>query len=86
MNESLYYGVPMVLYPLHSEQRAVADRVAELGAGIKLKGRQPKHLEKAVSAVLANETYLENARGLSEDFRNAGGAAKAATVILDKIK
>ncbi|KQL18461.1 macrolide family glycosyltransferase [Cytobacillus solani] len=86
VNESLYYGVPMVLFPLHSEQRAVAERVAELGAGIKLKGKQPKHLEKAVSAVLANGTYLENARDLSEDFRNAGGAVEAANVILDKIK
>ncbi|WP_102272060.1 macrolide family glycosyltransferase [Cytobacillus massiliigabonensis] len=81
VNESLYYGVPMVLFPLHSEQRAVADRVAELGAGIKLKGNKPKQLEKAVAHVLANRTYLENARVLSEDFRNAGGAARAANVI-----
>ncbi|WP_057762238.1 macrolide family glycosyltransferase [Cytobacillus praedii] len=86
VNESLYYGVPMVLFPLHSEQRAVADRVAELGAGIKLKGNKPKHLEKAVAHVLASRTYLENARGLSGDFRKAGGSVKAATVILDKIK
>ena len=34
VNESLYYGVSMVLFPLHSEERVVVDRVAELGAGI----------------------------------------------------
>ena len=86
VNESLYYGVPMVLYPLHSEQRAVADRVAELGAGIELKGNKPKHLAKAVADILADRTYVENARELSEDFRNAGGAVKAANVILNKIQ
>ena len=85
VNESLYYGVPMVLFPLHSEQRAVADRVAELGAGVKLKGNKPKHLEKAVAAILANETYSDNARVLSQDFKNAGGAAEAANVIVDKM-
>ncbi|MFE8696161.1 macrolide family glycosyltransferase [Cytobacillus sp. FJAT-53684] len=86
VNESLYYGVPMVLYPLHSEQRAVADRVAELGAGIELKGNKPKHLAKAVADILADRTYVENARELSEDSRNAGGAVKAANVILNKIQ
>ncbi|QED48074.1 macrolide family glycosyltransferase [Cytobacillus dafuensis] len=85
VNESLYYGVPMVLFPLHSEQRAVADRVAELGAGIKLKGNKPKQLAKAVADVLADRTYLEKASGLSENFRNAGGALEAANVVLAKI-
>lgn len=86
VNESLYYGVPMILFPLHSEQRAVADRVEELGAGLKLKGIKPKHLAKAVADVLANGSYLENAQMLSTDFRNAGGEVKAANVILDKIQ
>ncbi|WP_313804853.1 macrolide family glycosyltransferase [Cytobacillus sp.] len=85
VNESLYYGVPMVLFPLHSEQRAVANRVAELGAGVKLKGMKPKHLAKAVEDVLANGTYLENARILSKDFRNAGGAIEATNRILANI-
>lgn len=85
VNESLYYGVPMVLFPLHSEQRAVADRVAELGAGIKLKGNKSKHLAKAVADVLADRTYLEKASGLSENFRNADGALEAANAILAKI-
>jgi MGT family glycosyltransferase len=85
VNESLYYGVPMVLFPLHSEERVVADRVAELGAGIKLKGNRPKYLAKAVADVLADRTYLENAQKLSENFRKAGGALVAANVISAKI-
>ncbi|MGM0876550.1 MAG: macrolide family glycosyltransferase [Bacillota bacterium] len=85
VNESLYYEVPMVLYPLHSEQGVVADRVAELGAGVKLKGNRPKYLTKAVVNVLADRTYLDNVRKLSENFRNAGGAVEAANVILAKV-
>jgi MGT family glycosyltransferase len=85
VNESLYYGVPMVLYPLHSEEKVVANRVAKLGAGIKLKGNRPNHMAKAVADVLTNPTYMENAQKLSKNFRNAGGAVEAANVILEKI-
>ncbi|WP_046173477.1 macrolide family glycosyltransferase [Domibacillus indicus] len=84
VNESLYYGVPMVLYPLHSEQGLAASRVAELGAGIKLEGNKPKHIQKAAARLLADSGYREQARKLSETFQHAGGAAKAADVILKK--
>jgi len=85
-NESIYFGVPMVLFPQHSEQRIVADRVAEVGAGLKLKGNKPKYLATAVTEVLTNQKYRENAQKLSETFRNAGGAEEAANVILAKIR
>lgn len=42
VNESLYYGVPMVLFPKHSEQKLVADRTAKLGAGVLLKNYNSK--------------------------------------------
>ena len=35
-SESLYFGVPLVLFPQTNEQGGVAARVAELGAGLKL--------------------------------------------------
>ncbi|KJB87932.1 glucosyltransferase [Paenibacillus sp. E194] len=85
-NESLYFGVPMVLFPQHSEQGLVADRVAQLGAGLKLKGKKPKYVAAAVSEVLTNRTYQENAQKLSETFQNAGGVVEAANVILTKIE
>ncbi len=34
VNESLYYRVPLIMYPQTTEQGGVANRVAELGAGI----------------------------------------------------
>ncbi|HWO98930.1 MAG TPA: macrolide family glycosyltransferase [Bacillus sp. (in: firmicutes)] len=85
VNESLYFGVPMALFPQHSEQRIVADRVAELGAGLKLKGKKQKHLTTAVAEVLENRIYQEEAQKLSETFRNTGGAVEAANVILTRI-
>ncbi len=46
VNESLYYGVPMVLFPQHSEQRMVAKRVVHLGAGIMLKEDKSESIKK----------------------------------------
>ena len=86
VNESLYFGVPMILFPQHSEQRAVAERVAELGAGVKLKRTKPALLAKAVEAVMTDQRYRNSACRLSESFKNTGGAAEAAQVILEKSK
>lgn len=82
VSESLYFGVPMVLFPQHSEQKMVANRVAELGAGVLLKGKKRADLAASVTEVLTNVKYKENAKKLSKSLRNAGGAVEAANVIL----
>lgn len=81
VNESLYMGVPMVLFPQHSEEAAVATRVEQLKAGFRLKKDNAKHIKKAVSEVLGNTEYKENARKLMSDFRKSGGAKEAAAFI-----
>lgn len=85
VNESLYYGVPMVLFPQHSEQSMVANRTAELGAGIILKKNKPDDIKNAIEQVLNDHTYKVNANKISESFKAAGGAKKAADVILKLI-
>ena len=85
VNESLYYGVPMVLFPQHSEQRMVANRVVHLGAGIMLKEDKSESIKKAVFQVINDNEYKENATKLSKSFYNAGGSKKAADVILQII-
>jgi MGT family glycosyltransferase len=82
VNESLYYGVPMVLFPQHGEEAMVAKRTKELGAGLMLKGNKPNHIKNAIEQILADATYKENANKISKSFRIAGGAKKAADVIL----
>jgi MGT family glycosyltransferase len=85
VNESLYYGVPMVLFPQHSEQAMVAERTAELGAGVMLRGNKAEHIRKAIEQILNDATYKENAKIISKSFKIAGGAKKAADVILNII-
>ncbi|MBT2582609.1 macrolide family glycosyltransferase [Planococcus sp. ISL-109] len=82
VSESLYFGVPMVLFPQHSEQKMIANRVAELGAGVLLKGTTPKELETAVAQILSHPSYQHQAQQLSASFQFAGGATEAARVIL----
>lgn len=86
VNESIYYGVPMVLFPQHSEEAMVANRTAELGAGIMLKGNKPQHIKNAIEQVLNDDTYKDNANKISKSFKAAGGAKKASDMILKVIK
>ncbi|SHK14340.1 macrolide family glycosyltransferase [Desulforamulus aeronauticus] len=85
VNESLYHGVPMVLFPQHSEQAMVAERTAVLGAGLMLSGNKPKHIRKVIEQILNDATYKENANKILKSFKTSGGAKKAADVILNVI-
>ena len=81
VSESLYMGTPMVLFPQTNEQRAVARRAGELGAGLPLKGEGAADIRDAVRAVLAQESYAASAMACARDFRSAPGAAGAADFI-----
>lgn len=81
ISESLYFGVPSVLFPLHSEQVMVANRAAELNAGKRLKSDNVNSIRKAVMEVLNNILYKRNAEMISEGLRKAGGAGAAANKI-----
>ncbi|WP_291651111.1 macrolide family glycosyltransferase [Clostridium sp.] len=85
VNESLYYGVPMVMYPRQSEQGMVCRRVADLGAGIVLKGNNPKYIKEALLEVTRNNKYKENAEKLGKSFRSAGGYKEAADTVISLI-
>ena len=80
VNESLYFGVPLVMLPQTSEQRGVSHRVLELGAGIKLDKKTS--VLNAVNEILANNKYKENAKKIASDFKTCSGAEGAADKIL----
>lgn len=82
VNESLYHGVPMVLFPQHSEEAMVAERATALGAGILLKSDKPNHIKDAIEQILKDDIYRQNANKLSKSFKTSGGSKKAADVIL----
>jgi len=77
-SEGLYFGVPLVMLPQTSEQKGVAKRVLQLGAGVLLKGTRPGEIRRVVRQVLEDPRYRKNAEKVGESFRACGGAAAAA--------
>lgn len=81
VNESLYYKVPLVMYPQTSEQDGVATRVEQLGAGIRLKYVNEKSIKETIENVLHTKSYYEKAAKISEGFHKCTGVKGAADKI-----
>lgn len=82
VSESLYMATPMVLYPQTNEQKAVARRVMEIGAGIKLVDDSANGIRNAICNILNSETYTYGAEKCRDDFLSCKGTAGAAEFIL----
>lgn len=76
-SEGLYFQVPLVLFPQTPEQGAVARRVEELGAGVRLKSIAPPDILQSLESVLNVPKYKENAIKISDSFRACGGTHEA---------
>ena len=76
-SEGMYYGVPLVLFPQTPEQNAVARRVEELGAGVRLQSISEEDVLDALTKIINEPQYKEGAAKVSESFRACGGAAEA---------
>ena len=81
VNENLYFGVPLVMLPQTSEQGGVAERVSQLGAGIKLAKTDSASILEAVRDVLADPAYKQSAARIADGFRRCSGAKGAANKI-----
>ena len=81
VSESLYMAAPMILYPQTGEQRAVARRVVEIGAGILLRDDSSEGIRIAVREILSNAAYSKAAAECSFDFRACSGSIGAAEFI-----
>ncbi len=82
VSESLYFEVPLVMLPQTSEQKGVAERVLQLGAGIKLDKSDGASVLSAIYKILSVDTYKQNARKIAEGFKNSSGAKGAADEII----
>lgn len=82
VNESLYFGVPLIMLPQTSEQSGVAERVHQLGAGIRLEEVNVVSILDAVNSVLNDDTYRKNAIAISDTFKRCSGAKGAADKIM----
>ena len=82
VSEALYCGVPLVLFPQTAEQTGVANRTAQLGAGVMLAKPTAEAIREAIDRVIADGSFHAQAAKIRESFRKAGGAEKAAEHIL----
>ena len=81
VNESLYFGVPLLMLPQTAEQGGVAERVHQLGAGIKLKKTDGASIIYAINKLLSVNSYKDNAQKISWSFRQCVGSKGAADKI-----
>ncbi len=81
VNESLYFGVPLLMLPQTAEQGGVAERVHQLGAGIKLKKTDGVSIIYAINKLLSVNSYKDNAQKISWSFRQCVGSKGAADKI-----
>ena len=86
VSESLLCGVPMILFPQHSEEEAVAGRAEELGAGLRLRRPTAACIRKSIETVLQNPAYAAAAQTIQQDFHACGGAKAAADFAESLIK
>lgn len=83
-SEGLYYDVPELLFPLTGEERAVARRVGEVGAGRILtpaEAASPERLRAAIQTALADRAMAAAAGKVGAELRACGGARAAADFI-----
>ena len=81
VSESLYMAAPMVLYPQTGEQKAVARRVAEVGAGLLLEDDSVDGIRRAVKRVLGEPAFARAAAACSRELRACPGPEGAAAFI-----
>ena len=81
--ESLSNGVPMVAIPIANDQPGVATRIAWTGTGevVQLKNITAEKLRIAISKVLTDDSYRQNALKLQKAMERSGGVKKAADII-----
>lgn len=83
VSESMYYGVPMVLFPAVQEQLINSSRVQQLGAG-KVMQRidlTKEDIERVVTKIVTNESFKRNALEVQKSLKDAVGVTVAANKI-----
>lgn len=88
VHEGLYYGVPLIVVPQQVEQQYTANRIVQLGAGVKLDNATPTadQLHSAVERVLNDLAFKGAAERLGAGLKAAGGQVRGAEEIIGWVK
>ncbi len=83
MNEGLFFGVPLLLFPQTVEQNFNARRVEEVGAGKILKESElePDKLLQLARSLIETDSYCKSAQMIGDSLRSAGGYRRAVQEI-----
>jgi MGT family glycosyltransferase len=81
--ESLHFGRPMVVLPLFWDQHDNAQRMDELGLGVRLRTYQaePAELTGAIDRLLADRGLRDRLARISAGLRSSPGTVRAADLI-----
>jgi MGT family glycosyltransferase len=80
--EALYHGVPLAIAPQMGEQAAVADRIVELGLGVRLAdGFTAEDTTAAVQDLYRDSELAQRILEMRELMRSAGGSSRFAEEI-----
>lgn len=84
MAEALSVGVPLVVIPQLLDHFDAAQRVVEVGAGLRLDPLQAtvKNINLAIAQVLSEPSYRQNAARIAQDYSKCDAAGTAAALIL----
>jgi MGT family glycosyltransferase len=84
-SEALANGVPLLVFPQHGDQHLVAERVVQLGAGLRLTPQDisSDRLRMLTRKVLHEPVFAAAAQRIAESFTQGGGARAAADEITD---
>jgi UDP:flavonoid glycosyltransferase YjiC (YdhE family) len=85
VTESLHFGKPMIVLPLFWDQYDNAERMQELGYGVRLATYDfaDEELTGAVDGLLADEALRSDLGVLGERIRDLKGTRRAADLIED---
>jgi MGT family glycosyltransferase len=83
VTECFHYGKPMIVLPLFWDQYDNAQRVHELGFGVRLDtyGHEPDDLRGAIERLLAEGVLYERMRPIADRLQASPGTTKAGTLI-----
>lgn len=86
--DSLSCGVPLITVPITYEQPAIASRVRWAGVGkvLRRKRMTAPVLKALIEHVLATPPYRQRALEMQKAIHHAGGAARAADIILASLR
>lgn len=84
VNEGLFFGVPLIVFPQGADQHQVAQRVVDLGVGVRLSqaGLTAETLRSEVARLLEDETVKAACLSVGASLRLPGGAPQAAEEVM----